>query len=213
MRDTGLCSDRMSGEQRTTVAVQSYLDQLAAGAPADVVIRELLNRAAERLRLLCSTLLFQGYRRLTRPPVNLQSDEMLSAVVERLLKALREVRPENVRQFFGLANRHMRWELNDLARRIDAQPAVVGLRDSAVATPESTGLSTTSNTRRMLDAIETLPEEEREVFELLRIQGVSYTESANLVGVAESTIHRRLNRALVLLEEKLADLRPSDSGS
>lgn len=203
----------MSGEQRTTVAVQSYLDQLAGGASPDFVIRLLLNRAAERLRLLCSTLLFQSYRRLTRPPVNLQSDEMLSSVVERLLKALREVRPQNVRQFFGLANRHMRWELNDLARRVDAQAAVVGLHDSAVATQESTGPSTTTNARRMLDAIETLPEEEREVFELLRIQGVSYAESANLLGVSESTIHRRLNRALVLLEEKLSDLRPSDSRS
>lgn len=203
----------MSAEQRTTVAVQSYLDQLAAGEPADVVIRELLNRAAERLRLLCSTLLFQSYRRLTRPPANLQSDEMLSAVVERLLKALSEVRPHNVRQFFGLANRHMRWELNDLARRVDAQPAVVGLRDSAFATPESTGPPTTTTTRRMLDAIETLPEEEREVFELVRIQGVTYSESANLLGVSESTIHRRLNRSLVLLEEKLSDLRPSASGS
>ena len=64
----------MAGDQRTTLAVQSYLDQLAAGAPADAVIRELLSRAAERLRLLCATLLLQSYPRLTRPPVNLQSE-------------------------------------------------------------------------------------------------------------------------------------------
>ena len=42
-----------------------------------------------------------------------------SAVAERLLKAMREARPVNVRQFFALANQHMRWELNDLARRLD----------------------------------------------------------------------------------------------
>ena len=203
----------MSGDQRTTVAVQAYLDQLAAGAPADAVIRQLLDRAADRLRMLCATLLFKSYRRLTRPPVNLQSDEMLSAVVERLLKAMREVRPQNVRQFFGLANRHMRWELNDLARRVDAQAAAIALRDSAVAAPASTHPPTSTYTRRMLDAIETLPEDEREVFELLRIQGVSYAETAGLLGVSESTVHRRLNRGLVLLEEKLADLRPADSGS
>ena len=103
----------MSGEQRTTAAMQGFLNELAGGAPAEPVVGELLSRSAGRLHLLCSTLLFQSYPRLTRPPLNLQAEEMLSAVVERLLKAMREgeggVRPQTVRQFFGLANRHMRW--------------------------------------------------------------------------------------------------------
>jgi RNA polymerase sigma-70 factor (ECF subfamily) len=47
----------------------------------------------------------------------LQADELLSAVVERLLKALREARSATVRQFFTLAGQHARWELNGLARR------------------------------------------------------------------------------------------------
>lgn len=110
-----------AGEGRTTIAVQRYLDELAAGVPAEPVVRALLSRSVERLRLLCTSLLFRSYRRLTLPPVNLQGEEMLSAVVERLLKAMREVRPQNVRQFFGLANRHMRWELNDIARRLAAR--------------------------------------------------------------------------------------------
>ena len=38
-------------------------------------------------------------------------------MIERLLKALRAARPQTVREFFALANQHMRWELNDLARR------------------------------------------------------------------------------------------------
>ena len=33
-----------------------------------------------------------GYPRLTRPPLNLQTEEILGAVVERLLKSLRELR-------------------------------------------------------------------------------------------------------------------------
>ena len=202
-------SATMGVEQRTTAAVQSYLDELAGGAPAEPVIRALLNRSAGRLHLLCSTLLFQSYPRLTRPPLNLQAEEMLSAVVERLIKAMREVRPQSVRQFFGLANRHMRWELNDIARRLDEQSAIVGLQESGVAAPESSGSVISINTRRMLEAIESLPEEEREVFELLRIQGMSYAETAQVMGVSESTVHRRLNRGLVFLEEKLADLRPT----
>src|SRR5436190_9989229 len=114
-------------EERTTAVVQIYLDELAADAPAEPVVRALLDRAVRRLHQLCAALLYRSYPRLTRPPLNLQADEMLSAVVERLLKALREARPGTVRQFFALAGQHMRWELNDMARRLDEQPAVVEL--------------------------------------------------------------------------------------
>src|SRR2546425_6716957 len=104
-------------ETNTTAAVQNYLDslgQIEGDIEAEPMIRALLARAVERLRVLCRAFLNRSYRRLTRPPLNLQTDEVLSAVVERLLKALRETRPKTVRQFFGLANQHIRWELNDL---------------------------------------------------------------------------------------------------
>ena len=39
--------------------------------------------------------------------------KMSDAVVERLLKGMRSIHPRTVRQFFALANQHMRWELND----------------------------------------------------------------------------------------------------
>ena len=197
----------MGGDERTTLAVQALLDELVDGAPSAQVVRALLDRSAERLHRLCSTLLLRSYPRLTGPPVNLRSEELLSAVAERLLKAMREVRPENVRQFFGLANRHMRWELNDMARRLDEQSAALGL-DSEVAAPESSGSMIGVNTKRMLEAIENLPDDERETFELLRIQGLSYSETAQVLKVSESTVNRRLNRGLILLEEELADLRP-----
>src|SRR5262245_14943308 len=103
-------------EEHTTVVVQRYLDQLAGDAPTEPIVRALLDRAVRRLHLLCATLLHRGYPRLMQPPTNLQVDELLGAVAERLLKAMREVRPGSVRQFFALANQHMRWELNDLAR-------------------------------------------------------------------------------------------------
>jgi RNA polymerase sigma-70 factor (ECF subfamily) len=97
-------------EEHTTAVVQRYLDELAADSPAEPVVRALLDRAVRRLHLLCATLLHRGYPRLTQPPLNLQADELLSAVAERLLRALREVRPRTVRQFFALANQHLRWK-------------------------------------------------------------------------------------------------------
>jgi RNA polymerase sigma-70 factor (ECF subfamily) len=160
-------------EEHTTVVVQRYLNELAEDSPAEPIVRALLDGAVHRLHLLCATLLYRSYPRLTQPPLNLQADELLSAVTERLLKAMREARPQTVRQFFALANQHMRWELNDLARRLDEQPAAVELNEGLVPAPSSSGSGLTPNGRRMLDAIENLPEDEREAFCLVRVQGMT----------------------------------------
>ena len=135
---------------------------------------------------------------------------MLGAVVERLLKALREVRPGTVRQFFALAGQHMRWELNDMARRLDEGPAAVGLRDGLVPTPAGSDSGLSPEGRRMLDAIADLPEAEREAFDLVRIQGLTQAEAAGVLGVSAATVNRRLNRGLQLLLEALEDLGPSE---
>src|SRR5262245_9789505 len=103
---------------QTTVAVQRYLDALAGDAPADPILRALLGRSVERLERLCRKQLRRGYPRLTLAPMGIETGDVLAAIVERLLSATREVRPSNVRQFFGLANRHIRWELNSLARKL-----------------------------------------------------------------------------------------------
>src|SRR5215470_10737164 len=121
-------------EGNTTVVVQRYLDALGGEAPAEPIIRSLLDQAVCRLHHLCASLLHRKFPRLTRPPLNLQTDELLSAVVERLLKALREARPARVRQFFALAGQHLRWELNDVARRLDTQPRAVEALDGLLPT-------------------------------------------------------------------------------
>ena len=195
-------------EEHTTAVVQRYLDELAGGSPAEPIVRALLDRAVRRLHLLCATLLYRSYPRLTQPPLNLQADELLGAVAERLLKALREIRPPTVRQFFALANRHMRWELNDLARRLDEQPAAVELREGLVPAPPGSDSGLSPDGRRMLAAIEGLPEGEREAFDLVKIQGMTQAEAAEVLGVSPKTVQRRLHRALVLLARRLDDLRP-----
>jgi RNA polymerase sigma-70 factor (ECF subfamily) len=199
-------------EAPTTVVVQRYLDALAGDTPAEPIIRELLEGAVGRLRLLCATFLYKSYPRLARPPVNLETDELLGGVVAGLLKALRTTRPPTVRGFFALACQHMRWQLNDLARRLDEQPAVASLPEAGVASPPSSASGLSPDGRRMLGAIEGLPEDEREVFDLVGIHGLTHAEAATVVGVSEKTVQRRLNRAKLLLAEQLADLRPATSG-
>src|SRR5262245_26243320 len=203
-------------EAHTTGAIQQYLVDLAQASgqsAAEPLVRAVLARAVERLRLLCSTMLHRSYPRLARGPVNLEADELLGAVVERLLKALDKARPQNVRQFFALANQHMRWELNDLARRLDEKGHAVGLIDENAMAPASSGSSLSLDARRMLEAIESLPEDEREVFSLVRIQGMAQTEVADLLGVSSKTIQRRLTRSMLLLSESLDDLRPSGTSA
>jgi RNA polymerase sigma-70 factor (ECF subfamily) len=195
-------------EEPTTAVIQRYLDALPGDPAADQNIRDLLERAAGRLRLLCVNLLHRSYPRLTHPPVNLETDDLLGGVVAALLTALRATRPAGVRQFFALACQHMRWQLNDLARRLDERPSLAALPEAGVAAPASTGSCLTPDGRRVLETIDGLPADEREVFDLVGIQGLTHGEAAAVVGVSEKTVQRRLNRARLLLAERLSDLRP-----
>jgi RNA polymerase sigma factor (sigma-70 family) len=197
-------------QENTTAEVQRYLDALAGDSPAEPIVRALLDRAAHRLHVLCGNLLHRSYPRLTKPPSNLETEELLSGVVEGLLKAMRSVRPQTVRQFFALANQHMRWQLNDLARLLDEQPKSLELHEGLVPAPASSGSGITPDGRRMLAAIDKLPEDEREVFGLVRLQGLTKAEAAKVLDVSAKTVQRRLNRARVLLAEELDDLRPKE---
>ena len=67
--------------------VQRYFNELGGDSPAEPIVRDLLDRAVRRLLLLCATLLHRSYPRLAQPPLNVQADELLGAVAERLLKA------------------------------------------------------------------------------------------------------------------------------
>jgi RNA polymerase sigma factor (sigma-70 family) len=172
-------------------------------------VRALLDHSVRRLQVLCGNLLYRQYRRLTLLPLNLRPDELLDAVVERLLKAMRTTRPQTVRQFFALVNQHMRWELNNLARRLDKQGVPMELHDSMAPAPSSSGSVLTPDGRRMLEAIDRLPEDEREVFGLVRVQGMTFGEAAEVLGVSAKTMQRRLNRAPLLLAKELDHLRPT----
>jgi RNA polymerase sigma-70 factor (ECF subfamily) len=57
----------------------------------------------------------------------------------------------------------------------------VELRDELVLEPASSASGLTPDGRRMLRAIDELPDDVREVFDLLRIQGMTSAEAAALV--------------------------------
>jgi RNA polymerase sigma factor (sigma-70 family) len=197
---------------QTTDAVQQYLDDLAevhGAIESEAMVRALLARSVNRLHILCASLLHKRYPRLARGPLNLDSEELLSAIVERLMKAMREVKPKTVKQFFGLANRHMRWELNDLARRLDREAAAQELRDSFAGpeTPTTGEVQPSAAAQKILEALEKLPEDEREVFSLIKIQGLTQEVAADVLEIAVKTVQRRLSRATAFLLEQLPEFQ------
>jgi RNA polymerase sigma-70 factor (ECF subfamily) len=196
------------GETQTAASVQRHLDALAGDTPAEPIVRAPLDRAVRRLETFCAGMLYRSYLRQAQPPLNVQADELLGAVAERLLKALRDARPRSVREFFGLANQHTRWELNDLARRLDEQPAAVEMREGLLLSPASSASGFTPDGLSMLRAIDELPEDEREVFDPVRIQGLTRAEVTESLGVAAVTVKRQLNGGPWLLSERLTDPRP-----
>jgi RNA polymerase sigma factor (sigma-70 family) len=77
-----------------------------------------------------------------------------------------------------------------------------------VPAPTSSGSVLTPNGRRVLEAIDKLPEDEREAFGLVRVQGMTHAEAAEVMGVSAKTVQRRLNHSLLLLAKELDHLRP-----
>ena len=104
--------------------------------------------------------------------------------------------------FLGDGSRTVRWLESFCARAPSIEDA-----------PDPGGLSTALARyfRGDLAAIDGLPEKEREVFELVRIQGLSHSETAELLGVSTKYVQLHLRRALVLLDERLHDLWPQQN--
>ena len=70
-------------------------------------------------------------------------------MAKRLLPALRQARPATAQQFLALAGQHRRWELNDLARRLDKKPEALELRDESVPASERCDTGLTADRRRI----------------------------------------------------------------
>ena len=99
-----------------------------------------------------------------------------------------------------------------MARRLDEQPAPEALPEESVPAPASSDTGLTPDGRRILAAIDRLPEGEREACDLARIQGMSQSEAAQVLEVSVMAVNRRLNRGLQLLAATLGDLYPGEEG-
>ena len=199
-----------------TTRLQRCLERLRAGDEG--ARQELLSGACERLRRLTGSML-RDYRRLKRWE---QTDDVLQGALLRLYRALGPVTPQTPREFFRLAALQIRRELIDLARHhygpqgrgahhasnspaADASTASSAPYEAAGVSHEPGRLAAWSEFH---EQVELLPEEEREVFDLLFYQGLSQAEAAALLGVTDRTIKRRWQGARLKLHAALGGALP-----
>jgi RNA polymerase sigma-70 factor (ECF subfamily) len=183
------------------------LEKLTAGD--ETALSDFLERVSDRLRTLTRAMLRQypGVKRWE------ETDDVLQNALVRLLRALRDVRPESLRQFYGLASLQIRRELIDLARHYYG-PLGVGanhashLKESSQNQPIDPADTTFEPAQlaewcELHDHIDSLPVSEREVVDLIFYQGLAQQEAADLLGKSVRTIQRRWHAALLKLHQLL----------
>jgi RNA polymerase sigma-70 factor (ECF subfamily) len=158
--------------------------------------------------------MLRGYPRLKRWE---QTDDVLQSALVRLHRALQQVTPASLRDFYRLASAQIRRELIDLVRH-HYGPRGPGRRHASNAgQPESHDAAPPAYERaesgegpgslaawgEFHEQAHALPEEEREVFDLVWYQGLPYGEAAALLGVSSKTVMRRWHAACLRLSEVL----------
>ena len=131
---------------------------------------------------------------------------MFQDAMLRLHRSLRDVKPNSVGQFFALAATEIRRTLLDMARHYFG-PAGPG-------THQHVGLDTASHEpygpqqwAEFYEVLDTLPEAERAIVDLLWFEGLTQAEAAIALGVNERTIRRRWYSARFLLHKALGHER------
>jgi len=204
----------------TTFALQSLLDRMKTGD--ERARKELIERANRRLAVIARKLL----RSFPRVHAEEETMGVVNEAYPRLDKALADLKPNDVRQFLGLASLKMRQTLLDMVRKLDGRgeeerPAVVPLRaagpDGEVrgAEPAVAGDEVFGRARGIdvLDAIGKLSDIQREVVELLYFQGMTQAEAGEILGCSEDTVKRRWAEARVMLFTRLKAYKAGESTS
>lgn len=194
-----------------------YLQSIEAAAAGDHAARDrLLELASARLRTIARSMLRQ-FPNVSRWE---QTDDIWQSASLRLWKALEDVQVESPRHFFNLAALQIRRELIELARRYSG-PQGIGRHH---ATPQTSPASDDATTdvpadetheasrlaawTEMHEKVGALPEDEREVFELIWYQGLRQQEVAEVLETSVRTVKRRWQAARLRLHDQLQDSLP-----
>ncbi|MCH7728090.1 MAG: sigma-70 family RNA polymerase sigma factor [Planctomycetes bacterium] len=189
------------------------IDRVCNGEPAALNI--LIQHNCQRLTTLTRHML-NGYPSLRRWA---ETDDVLQGSLMRLLRALEQVRPTSPQHFAALATLQIRRELIDLARHFFGPAGLAANHDSrngdestATSVVEGEDLSHEPSTLaqwcELHQAIAALPENERQIVDLLYYQGMTQIEAARLLEFSVRTVQRRWHSALLKLHQKLKGFWP-----
>jgi RNA polymerase sigma factor (sigma-70 family) len=206
-----------------TVFIQSLLDRLQAGD--DSAREELINCACARLERLTRKML-RDWDRVHRWE---DTSDVLQNALMRLYRSLAETRPARAVDFFRLAALNIRRELYDLARHyygprgeganhitVTWKLRTDGELDAAMEQQYADGDDDPENLAAWAEFHEQvgrLPEEERELFDLLWYQELSQSEAAALLAISERTVKRRWASARLRLFQTLGGALPDSDGA
>lgn len=200
-----------------TAYLQDCLDRLHTGD--EQAGKELIAAACDRLTRLTHAML-KDYGRLRRWE---ETGDVVQNAVIRLDRALRHLKPATLRDFYRLATLQIRRELIDLARHYFG-PEGSGRKHETQAGAERDGLPGPARDAPDADAldvdelaawtefhekVQALPEEEREVFDLIWYQGLQQTAAGELLGVSARTVKRRWQSACLRLHDVLGGVLPA----
>ena len=146
-----------------------------------------------------------------------ETDDVLNSAMVRLNRALKTNTPESPRHYFRLAALQIRRELKDLVKRYFGPQ---GQGKNLAEFPVEHGGSETGNPgiepanqthdpgnlaewADLHDQVELLPDEDREVFELIWYHQIPQAEIGELLGISRRTVIRRWQSACVKLHKKL----------
>ena len=130
-------------------------------------------------------------------PVLQESEEtgdILHMLVLKLDKALSNDTPNSVSGYFALVNLNLNWILKGLARKIKASEGFVwnGMNDilNQVTDPYS-GPVNNLDWVEFFELLEMLPQENREISDLIWLQGLNQKQTAMILGISLRTVIRR----------------------
>ena len=205
-----------------TVEIQRLLDRLQVGDEA--ARKALIECACGRLERLTRKML-RNWQRVHRWE---QTCDVLQNGLMRLYRSLAESRPPRAVDFFRLAATNIRRELHDLAKHYYG-PQGAGTKHATVVCRAEGGAEPDQMPDQRCAAddedpacmaawaefhaqVDELPDEERELFDLLWYQELSQAEAANLLAISERTVKRRWASARLHLHKLLADTLPDLGG-
>lgn len=188
--------------------LQSLIDLARKGDPTARSL--LIDHACDRL-LKLTRKMFHGFPGLRRWE---QTDDVFQNSLIRLHRALSGVELESVRHFFHLAAEMVRRELLDLKKHYygvhgearnhhtDHQPS----DDAGGVLARSAGLpEDLDRWAEFHERVSGLPEEQREIVNMLFYEGLTQDEAAGILGISVRTLKRRWQETKLLLSEDRLD--------